>query len=77
MAGKTMKLCNLLDRDLSVVGTTFDTLKPLSDMHESAAKRLGYMNRDGYWTERGYNRATSADWDRFQLAHGVFHRRQG
>lgn len=67
-----MKLSDLLNRDRSVVGTSFDRLKPLSDMRESAAKRLRYMDRDGYWTERGYNRATSLDWDRFQLAHEAF-----
>lgn len=65
-------LSSLLDAGQSVVGTVFDSLKPLSSMSDGAAKRHGYMGSDGSWTERGYNRATSADWDRFQDAHDAF-----
>jgi hypothetical protein len=68
-----MKLKDLLARGESVVGTALDRrLKPMSDMPESAAKRLRYMNRDGYWSERGYLRATSLDWHRFEQSHDAF-----
>ena len=59
-------LSGLLDSGGMVVGSRFDgRVSNLADMSPAAAKRHGYMDASGYWTDRGYDRATSADWDRF------------
>ncbi|PZR49626.1 hypothetical protein [Paraburkholderia fungorum] len=59
-------LTHLLDSGEMVAGSRFDgAVMNLVGMDPAAAKRHGYMDADGYWTDRGYDRATSADWDRF------------
>lgn len=59
-------LTQLLDGGGMVAGSRFDgAVMDLVGMDPAAAKRHGYMDADGYWTDRGYDRATSADWNRF------------
>ncbi|PWF44006.1 hypothetical protein [Massilia glaciei] len=59
-----MSLKKLLDAGQWVPGTKFDAkIKPLGEMSEAAQRRLGYTDADGYWTERGVNRATTRDND--------------
>ena len=50
-----------------VTGSDYDgKVGNLTDMDDRSAKRLGYADRDGYWTDRGYHRATSEDYDRLR-----------
>lgn len=57
-----MSLKKQLDAGIPVVGSKFDgKIKPLGAISDAAQKRHGYADVKGYWTDRGYNRATSAD----------------
>lgn len=57
-----MKLSDFLDAGNMVLNSPFDKkLKPLGEMSLAAQRRHGYIDEDEYWTERGFNRATSSD----------------
>lgn len=56
-----MKLKDLLDAGLSVIGTKFDKKPGMAEMSQAAQKRHGYLGADEFWTERGWNRATTSD----------------
>lgn len=57
-----MGLNKFLKEGQSVVGSKFDgKVRNMKDMTESAQKRHGYLGSDGFWTDKGWNRATSAD----------------
>lgn len=59
-----MGLKKFLAEGLSVVGSKFDgKIRNMKDMTESSQKRHGYLGSDGFWTDKGWNRATSADLD--------------
>jgi hypothetical protein len=59
-----LKLKALLDAGLSVIGTKYDKKPGMADMSQAAQKRHGYVGADEFWTERGWNRATTADHDK-------------
>lgn len=62
-----MGLKEFLAAGLSVPGSKFDgKVKNMKDMTESAQKRHGYLGTDGFWTDKGWNRATTADMDAMQ-----------
>lgn len=72
-----MSLRKKLDEGQMVVGSLFDgKIRNLSDMDEGHARRYGYMDEGGFWTDRGYDRATSTDYDRLDRAREAFQRRQ-
>jgi hypothetical protein len=56
-----MTLKQLLDAGMSVIGTKFDKGPGLGGMSEAAQKRHGYLDSNGYWTDRGWNRANTKD----------------
>ena len=59
-----MGLKEFLAAGLSVPGSKFDgKVRNMKDMAESAQKRHGYLGADGFWTDMGWNRATTADMD--------------
>jgi len=56
-----------LDSGRVVVGSEFDgKVKPLGEMSQAAQQRNGYADRNGYWTDRGYDRATSNDYENLE-----------
>ncbi|MCA8137819.1 hypothetical protein [Burkholderia cepacia] len=58
-----------LDAGLPVVGSRFDgKITDLAKMSRNHAIRYGYASSDGYWTDRGYDRATSHDYDSLAAA---------
>ncbi|NHZ38582.1 hypothetical protein [Massilia aquatica] len=58
-----MGLKDFLNGGRMVKGSSFDTkLKPLGSMSETTQRRLGYADASGNWTDRGYDRATSRDY---------------
>ncbi|WP_038485444.1 hypothetical protein [Collimonas arenae] len=58
-----MSLKKFLDAGLMVMGSPYDTkLKPLGSMSGAAQKRQGYADSNGNWTDRGFDRATSTDY---------------
>lgn len=58
-----MKLKDILDAELMVLGSPLDGKVPnLFDMNPTSARRLGYLDENDCMTDRGYNRATSADY---------------
>ena len=60
-----MGLLDFLFGGGDVVGSDYDgKVGNLTDMDGASAKRHGYADEDGYWTDRGYQRATSEDYDR-------------
>lgn len=62
-----MGLKDLLDSGRMVVGSEYDNkVKPLGEMSEAAQKRNGYADANGSWTDRGYDRATSQDYDNLE-----------
>ncbi len=62
-----MGLKEFLDAGQMVMGSPFDNkVKPLGSMSEVAQRRLGYADKDGLWTDRGYDRATSTDYKRLE-----------
>ena len=64
-----MGIGELISKGLMIAGSALDgKVGNLSDMDDRSAKRLGYMDKQGYWTEKGENRATQADWDRMEDA---------
>lgn len=59
-----MGLKDFLAAGLSVVGSKYDgKVRNMKDMSESAQKRHGYLGSDGFWTDKGWDRATSVDMD--------------
>jgi hypothetical protein len=42
--------------------------KNLTDMTDRSRQSRGYQDRDGYWTNKGYDRMTQTDWNRFSKA---------
>jgi hypothetical protein len=53
-----------LDAGLMVMGSKADgRVKNMADMSLSSQRRLGYTDKNGNWTDRGFDRATSADYD--------------
>lgn len=62
-----MGLKEFLKEGKEVLGSEYDgKVKNLSDFDNTTAKRLGYMDEEDFWTEKGYQRATSVDYDRLQ-----------
>lgn len=62
-----MGLKEFLDAGRMVMGSSFENkVKPLGSMSDSTQRRLGYADKDGLWTDRGYDRATSADYKRLE-----------
>lgn len=46
-----------------VVGSKFDgKVKPLGSMDVPSQQRQGYADKNGNWTDRGFDRATSKDY---------------
>jgi len=57
-----MGLKKFLDAGQMVMGSPYDKkLKPLGEMSLSAKRRLGYVDENDCLTDRGFDRATSAD----------------
>ncbi|MBI2382013.1 MAG: hypothetical protein HYV16_14765 [Gammaproteobacteria bacterium] len=66
-------LKKLLAANLPVAGTSQEVkLKNLTDMTNAAARRQGYTDDSGCWTDKGWNRATSVDLDRIGKANEAF-----
>ena len=64
-----MRLRDLFKVGRPVVGSSLDRkLKPLVEISEAAQKRLGYADSQGYWTDKGYDRATTRDYERLDAA---------
>lgn len=58
-----MNLKKFLDAGRMVMGSPYDKkLKPLGSMSGAAQKRQGYADENGNWTDRGFDRATSVDY---------------
>jgi hypothetical protein len=58
-----MGLKNFLDQGRMVLNSSFDgKVKPLGSIDLTTQRRLGYANKDGNWTDRGFDRATSKDY---------------
>lgn len=58
-----MGLKKFLDEGRMVMGSSFDTkVKPLGCMSETTQRRQGYADASGNWTDRGYDRATTKDY---------------
>jgi hypothetical protein len=65
VAKSTEGLTEFLDAGGRVNGSQYDKrITPLIDMSEAAKKRWGYADADGYWTDRAWDRATSADYQK-------------
>ncbi|PWK51880.1 hypothetical protein [Pleionea mediterranea] len=59
-----MSLKSFLDLGGEVFDSIFDgKITNLLDLTERGQKQQGYTDESGYWTERGYQRATSDDLD--------------
>lgn len=59
-----MGLKDLLNAGICIAGSAYDhRVKPLGEMSETAQRRQGYTDKDGFWTERGHDRATTRDHD--------------
>lgn len=57
-----MSLKKFLDAGRMVMGSSFDAkVKPLGSMSEATQRRLGYADKNGNWTDRGHDRATTQD----------------
>ena len=68
-----MNLKKFLDAGQMVMGSAFDKrLKPLGSISEAAQKRLGYTDSNGNWTDRGFDRATSADYQKLEQSRKAF-----
>lgn len=58
-----MGLKDWLQAGHAVLGSPFDNnVKNLFDLNQRAAQRLGYLDSDGYVTDKGWQRATSQDY---------------
>lgn len=58
-----MGLKKFLDAGRMVMGSSLDAkLKPLSSMDVTSQQRQGYADKNGNWTDRGFDRATSTDY---------------
>ena len=58
-----MSLKKFLDAGRMVMGSSFDAkVKPLGDMDVPTQQRQGYADKSGNWTDRGFDRATSKDY---------------
>ncbi len=67
-----MGLKKFLDAGRMVAGSTFDNrVKPLGSMTEVTQKRLGYADKNGNWTDRGHDRATSKDYSDLEKSRGM------
>lgn len=57
-----MGLRDWLNSGRMVAGSPFDSkVKPLGSMNVATQQRLGYADKNGNWTDRGHDRATSRD----------------
>jgi len=62
-----VSLKKLLDSGGMVAGSKFDgKVKSLGEMSSSAQQRNGYADSSGNWTDRGYDRATSKDYQNLE-----------
>ncbi len=62
-----MGLKDYLKEGGEVLGSPFDgKVKNRSDFDSTTAKRLGYMDADEFWTDKGYRRATTEDYARLR-----------
>lgn len=58
-----MSLKRFLDAGMLVAGSVFDSrVKPLGSISVASQKRLGYADKNGNWTDRGFDRATTKDY---------------
>lgn len=58
-----MGLKDLLNAGQMVMGSKFDgKVKPLGEMSVATQQREGYADQNGCWTDRGFDRATTKDY---------------
>jgi hypothetical protein len=59
-----MGLRDFLKNGGEVVGSQYDgKVENLLDMSIESATKQGYSDKDGYWTDLGYQRATTKDYE--------------
>ena len=57
-----IKISDVLKSGAWISESALDTkVKPLFDMQSSSKVRHGYSDSEGWWTPKGYARATSSD----------------
>ncbi|MDQ9168809.1 hypothetical protein Q8A64_00125 [Oxalobacteraceae bacterium R-40] len=67
-----MGLKKLLDAGMMVIGSPYDgKVKSMGEMSERSQKTQGYTDSNGFWTDRGHDRATSKDYANLEKSRRV------